>query len=73
MECPLANVREYTTGIRVRGPWSFTTYGTWDGELRIIRTIYLTGVTEAIRTYHSAIAGQRNVSTTGNEDEDCVL
>ena len=30
--------------IRVRGPWSLTTYGTWSGEVRVNRTIYATGV-----------------------------
>ena len=62
-----------SSAIRVRGPWSFTTYGTWSGEVRIIRTIYRTGVTETIRTYHNTVDGQRNVSTTGTEDEDCSL
>ena len=73
LECPLANVSGYTTGIRVRGAWTLTTFGTWSGELRIIRTTYITGITETIRTYHNAIDGQRNISTTGNEDNDCVL
>lgn len=60
-------------GIRVRGSWSFTTYGTWKGEVRIVRTIYRTNVTETIRTYVNSVEGQRNVATTGTEDEDCTL
>jgi len=59
--------------IRVRGSWSFTTYGTWSGEVRIVRTIFRTNVTETIRTYHNTVDGQRNVATTGTEDEDCLM
>jgi hypothetical protein len=59
--------------IRVRGPWSFTTYGTWSGEVRLIRKIYRTGVTETIRTYHNTVDGQRNVASSGNEDDDCEM
>jgi hypothetical protein len=59
--------------IRVRGAWSFITYGTWKGEVRIVRTIYRTGVTETIRTYFASADGQRNISTTGTEEEDCSM
>jgi hypothetical protein len=66
-----------TTGtsapLRVRGPWSFTTYGTWSGLITINRTIYETGVAEVIRTYANSVDGQRNVATSGNEDKDCSL
>ena len=59
--------------IRVRGPWSLITYGTWKGEVRVIRTITRTGVQETIRTYNASADGQRNISTTGTEDEDCTM
>jgi hypothetical protein len=59
--------------IRVRGPWSLITYGTWHGEVRVVRTIYRTNVTETIRTYYASADGQRNISTTGTEDEDCSM
>ena len=73
LELALSNTSGSSGGIRVRGSWSFTTYGTWSGEVRIIRTIYRTGVVETIRTYHNTTDGQRNVATTGTEDEDCQL
>jgi hypothetical protein len=73
IEVPLGTTSGSSTGLRVRGAWSFTTYGSWSGEVRIIRTIFLTGVVETIRVYHNAVDGQRNVSTTGTEDQDCVL
>jgi hypothetical protein len=73
VEVPLGNASGTSSGIRVRGPWSLTTYGSWSGELRVIRTIYITGVVETIRTYHNTVDGQRNVSTTGTEDQDCTL
>jgi len=73
IEVPLNATSSDSTTIRVRGPWSFTTYGTWSGEIRIVRTIYSTGVSEIIRTYHNTVDGQRNVSTTGTENEDCSL
>jgi hypothetical protein len=62
-----------TGGLRVRGPWSFTTYGTWQGEVRIIRTVYENGVVETIRTYNNNSLGQRNVASSGTEDRDCSL
>ena len=73
VECVLGAANANSGLIRVRGPWTFTTFGTWEGEVRINRTIYRTGVLETIRTYNNTIAGQRNVSTTGTEDEDCSL
>ena len=73
IECPLGASSNTSAGIRVRGSWSFTTYGTWSGEVRIWRSIYRTGVAEYIRTYHNTTDGQRNVATTGTEDEDCEL
>jgi hypothetical protein len=73
IEVPLVATSANAGPIRVRGPWSFTTYGSWSGEIRIIRTIFSTGVQETIRTYHNTVDGQRNVSTTGTEDQDCSL
>jgi hypothetical protein len=61
-----------SAAIRVRGSWSFTTYGTWSGEVRIVRTIYRTNVTETIRTYHNTVDGQRNVADR-DRGEDCSL
>jgi hypothetical protein len=72
-ECSLGAASTNSGVIRVRGPWSFTTYGTWSGVVRIHRTIYSTGVGEYIRTYKNSVDGQRNVSTTGTEDEDCSI
>ena len=69
----LTNVSANSPSIRVRGSWEFTTFGTWSGEIRIWRQIYRTGVAEFIRTYTSTTDGQRNISTTGVEDEDCVM
>jgi hypothetical protein len=59
--------------IRVRGPWTFTTYGTWKGEVRIVRAVFETGVTETVRTYNSSVEGQRNIAVTGTEDRDCSM
>ena len=73
IEVALGNANATSGAIRVRGPWSLTTYGTWSGEVRIERTIYETGITEIIRTYKNSVDGQRNVSTTGTEDKDCSL
>jgi hypothetical protein len=73
VEVPLAAVDATSASIRIRGPWSFTTYGTWAGAITINRITFRTGVEEIIRTYNNSVAGQRNVSTTGTEDEDCTL
>ena len=73
VEVALGLTTANSAAIRVRGPWSFTTYGTWSGEVRIVRTIFETGVVETIRTYHNTVDGQRNVATSGNEDKDCSM
>src|SRR4029077_18094775 len=73
VEIPLGAANATSGTLRVRGPWSLTTYGSWSGEIRVIRTIFATGVVETLRTYHNTVDGQRNVSTTGTEDQDCTL
>ena len=73
VEVALEATSNNSPAIRVRGPWSFTTYGTWQGEIRIHRTIYRTGVAEYIRTWRNNAPGQRNISSTGTEDEDCSM
>ena len=57
----------------VLGKWELTTYGNWDGRLKVQRS-YDGGTTwETIRTYESATAGERNVSSTGSEDKPCQM
>ena len=72
-EVALGAANANSPAIRVRGNWSFTTYGTWKGQVQIVRTIYETNVTEIIRTYNNNVEGQRNVATSGNEDKDCSM
>lgn len=73
VEVVLGNTTGNSGQIRVLGPWSFTTYGSWSGEVRIVRQIWETNVVETIRTYHNTVDGQRNVSTTGTEDKVCTM
>jgi hypothetical protein len=72
-EVALGAASANSAAIRVRGPWSFTTYGNWSGVIQIFRTIYETGVVEILRTYTSTTDGQRNVAASGNEDKDCSM
>jgi hypothetical protein len=57
----------------VLGDWELTTYGNWDGTLKIQRRQSVTGSWETIRTYKNKSQGERNVATTGNEDKICAL
>ena len=59
-----------TSALRVLGPWEFTTYGSWQGQALVERRLMDTTVWEPIRTYENSIAGQRNVTTTGNEERE---
>lgn len=59
-------------GIDVLGDWELTTYGNWDGRLKVQRSYDGTNW-ETIRTYESASAGERNVSATGKEEKACKL
>ena len=72
-EVALGATSANSAAIRTRGAWSFTTYGTWQGEIRIHRTIYRTGTSSYIRTWRSNSPGQLNISSSGSEDEDCSL
>lgn len=54
--------------ISVLGSWEFTTYGTWQGEVRIERKVPGTSQWEPIRTYNNNVLGQRNVAATGVEE-----
>jgi hypothetical protein len=60
-----------TSGIVALGAWELTTYGTWAGTLLVQRS-YDAGVTwETIRSFNSK--SDRNVSTTGVENQACLL
>jgi hypothetical protein len=72
-EVTLGAANANSASMRIRGPWSLTTYGNWSGVLELVRTIYETGVVEIIRTYTSTVDGQRNVSASGTEDKDCAM
>lgn len=57
--------------LEVRGYWTFTTHGTWTGQLTIQRS-FDGGITwKDYRTYSSS--KDSNTSTSGEEEEDDVL
>ena len=62
-----------TGSLSVLGTWEFTTYGSWQGQVRIDRQVLGTTVWEPIRTYENTVVGQRNVTTTGTEEKECYL
>lgn len=62
-----------SASLEVLGDWELTTYGRWDGRLKVERS-YDSGATwETLRTYESSSEGERNVSTTGKEEKQCQL
>lgn len=62
-----------SSNLKVLGSWELTTYGSWHGVLNVQRS-YDGGTSwETIRTYESASSGERNVSTTGDEDKQALL
>lgn len=58
--------------ISVFGGWEFTTSGNWIGTVELQRKIG-SGSWETIRTYKNAVAGERNVKSTGNEEKQCLM
>lgn len=58
-----------TGALAVVGSWEFTTFGSWAGQVRIERKEITGSTWEPIRTYHSQTVGERNVSSTGNEEK----
>ena len=62
-----------SSNLEVLGDWELTTYGSWQGVLKVQRSYDAGSTWETLRTYESASAGERNVSTTGNEDKQCLL
>lgn len=59
--------------INVLGNWEFTTYGSWQGIVRIERLAAGTTIWEPIRTYHNFVVGERNISATGTEEQPCLM
>lgn len=68
-EVVMAAVNATSTMVRVIGPWEMTTFGSWAGELRIERRPFGGTIWEILRTYRNNTVGERNVSTTGNEEK----
>jgi hypothetical protein len=73
VERVLASSDGNSSNLTVLGDWELTTYGSWDGRLKVERSYDGGTAWETIRTYESASAGERNVSTTGNEEKQCLL
>jgi hypothetical protein len=71
VELDLTNSGTSGTSLKVFGAWELTTFGTWKGTLNLQRS-YDNGATwETIRTYGGD--ADRNVSSTGSEDKECLL
>lgn len=62
-----------SSNLEVLGDWELTTYGSWIGVLKVQRSYDGGSTWETLRTYESASSGERNVSTTGKEDKQCLL
>lgn len=62
-----------SSALDVLGDWELTTYGNWDGRLKVQRSLDGGTNWETVRTYESSSAGERNVSTTGKEEKQCKL
>lgn len=62
-----------SSGLDVLGDWELTTYGFWDGRLKVQRSYDGGSTWETIRTFESATAGERNVSDIGNEERPAKL
>lgn len=55
----------------VVGDWSFTTSGTWVGKIRLMRSTDGGATYSVIR--ESSVEGNRNVASTGTEDEPVLM
>lgn len=73
VEKPLGAGAGESDPISIIGDWELTTYGNWKGTLKVERRIGSASPWEVIRTYKNSAVGERNVSTTGNEDRLCEL
>ena len=73
VERVLAAADGNSSTLEILGDWELTTYGNWKGVLKVQRSVDGGTTWETIRTYESASVGERNVSTTGNEDKQCLL
>ena len=60
-----------TAGLEILGAWEFTTTGTWTATINIERSYDAGSTWEIIRTYRGA--SDRNVTTTGNEERQCLI
>ena len=69
----LGATSQNSTNLNVLGSWEFTTYGTWQGQVLIDRQLRGTTSWEPIRTYENSVAGQRNVTSIGEEERECNL
>lgn len=58
--------------IAVLGQWEFTTYGTWAATVLIERSYDSGGTWSTLRGPYVS-ASDRNVSTTGTEESECLL
>jgi len=68
---PDSETEAYSDSLEVKGFWSFSTHGTWTGNISIERSFDGGTTWVPYRTYSST--NDSNTSTSGEEEEDGVL